>query len=195
MAGNAGISGRRITLGSVPGKVQIEVIQLGDSRYAAASAGAEFCIVPSTPILTDNGSQVVASGGALYQFYVNGNALGGFTSNNALRKDFDGTYSVKSVTQDGCMSPFSNVITHNQVLANEDPSRKIEISPNPVSEVLTLRIPEGEALERLEIMDSAGAGRITSKTLRTSVSQLPSGVYLLKVKTDRDTYSAKMVKL
>lgn len=195
VSGGASISGRRVTLGSVPGKVYIEVIQPGDSRYAAASAETEFCIVPPTPVLTDNGNQVVAGGGTLYQFFVNANPMGGFTSNNTFRKDFDGTYSVKSVTQDGCMSPSSNVITFNRVLANEDPLKKIEVNPNPVSDVLTLRIPEGEALEGLEIMDSAGAGRMTSKALRTTVSHLPSGIYLLKVKTDRDTYSAKMIKL
>lgn len=195
VSGNASLSGKRLTLGSVPGKVQIEVIQLGDSRYAAASAQTGFCIVPSTPVLTDNGSQVVASGGTLYQFFVNGNPVGGYTSNSTFRKDFDGTYSVKSVTQDGCMSVSSNVITFNRVLANEDPSVKIILSPNPVTDVLSVKIPEGEALEGLEIIDSAGGGRMTSKTLSTRVSHLPAGVYVLKVKTDRDTYSAKMVKL
>lgn len=195
VSGNAAISGKRVTLGAAPGKVHIEVIQPGDSRYAAASAGAEFCIVPATPVLTDNGNQVVAGGGTLYQFYVNGNPIGGYTSNNTFRKEFDGTYSVKNVTQDGCMSPSSNVITHNRVLVNEDPVKKIEIIPNPVSEVLTLKIPEGETLESVEIIDSAGGGRLTSKTLNTRVTHLPSGTYLLKVKTDRDTYSAKMMKL
>ncbi|MCY1378463.1 hypothetical protein D9M69_661020 [compost metagenome] len=81
------------------------------------------------------------------------------------------------------------------MLANEDPVKKIEIIPNPVSEVLTLKIPEGETLESVEIIDSAGGGRLTSKTLNTRVTHLPSGTYLLKVKTDRDTYSAKMMKL
>lgn len=195
VSGNAGISGKRMTLGAAPGKVHIEVIQLGDSRYAAASATAEFCIMPPTPVLTDNGSQVVAGGGTLYQFYVNGNPVGGYTSNNTFRKEFDGTYSVKSVTQDGCTSASSNVITHNRVLANEDAVMKIEVTPNPVTDVLTLKIPEGETLKNLEILDSAGGGRMTSKSLRTPVAQLPSGIYLLKVKTDRDTYSAKMVKL
>ncbi len=195
VSGNAGISGRRVTLGAVPGKVHIEVIQLGDSRYAAASAVAEFCIMPSTPVLTDNGNQVMAGGGTLYQFYVNGNPVGGYTSNNTFRKEFDGTYSVKSVTQDGCMSASSNVITHNRVLANEDPVMKIEVIPNPVTDVLTLKVPEGETLQKLEILDSAGGGRMTSENLRTPVAHLPSGIYLLKVKTDRDTYSAKMVKL
>lgn len=195
VSGNASISGKRLTLGSVPGKIHIEVIQLGDSRYAAASALAEFCIVPPTPVLTDNGSQVVAGGGTLYQFFVNGNPVGGYTTNNTFRKDFDGTYSVKSVTQDGCMSVSSNIITFNRVLANEDPAGKIKVSPNPVTDVLSIRIPEGEALEGLEIMDSAGGGRMTSKVLDTRVSHLPSGIYVLKVKTDRDTYSAKMIKL
>lgn len=195
VSGNAAISGRRVTLGSVPGKVHVEVIQPGDSRYASASARAEFCIVPATPVLTDNGSQVVASGGTLYQFYVNGNPMGGYTTTTTFRKEFDGTYSVKSVTQDGCASLSSNVITYNRVLANEDPQKKVEVNPNPVNDVLSLKIPEGEALELLEIIDSVGSGRMNAKTLRTTVSHLPSGIYLLKVKTDKDTYSAKMVKL
>jgi len=195
VSGNAGLSGKRVTLGSAPGKVHIEVIQLGDSRYAAASAQAEFCIVPGTPVLTDNGTQVVAGGGALYQFFVNGNPVGGYTTNTTFRKDFDGTYSVKAVTQDGCMSASSNVITFNRVLAKEDPVKRVAVNPNPVTDVLTIGIPEGEVLEKLEIIDNGGAGRMTSKTLQTRVNHLPSGVYLLNVKTDRDTYSAKMIKL
>ena len=194
-AGNATISGKRVTLGAAPGKVQVEVIQPGDSRYAAASAEAEFCIVPPTPVLTDNGNQVVASGGALYQFFVNGNPMGGFTANTTFRKEFDGTYSVKTVTQDGCMSPSSNVITFNRVLANEQSFSAVQVLPNPVHDLLTLKIPEGEKLEKVEIRDSAGGARFTSATLQTAVSHLPSGLYLLKVKTDRDTYTTKMVKL
>lgn len=192
---NASISANRVTLGSVPGKVGVKVFQVGNSKYAAASTESEFCINPATPILTDNGNTVRASGGTLYQFYVNGNPSGGFTTNATLEKRWDGTYSVQNVTQDGCRSGFSNVITNNTVLANEDPLKKISLLPNPVAEILTVSIPEDDNFEMLEIFNSLGVFQMNSKKQETNVRSLSSGVYVVNVKTDKGSYSTKMVKL
>jgi bacillolysin len=192
---NASISGNRVTLGNTPGKVGVKVFQVGNAKYAAATAEAEFCITPPTPVLSDNGNTVRASGGTLYQFYVNGNPTGGFTNNPTLEKRWDGTYSVQNVTQDGCASGFSNVIVNNTVLANENTQKKIIILPNPVSEVLKVTVPEDDTFEALEIYSSAGAWQMSSKSLEVGVKELASGVYVLKVQTDKGSYSIKMVKL
>lgn len=192
---NASISANRVTLGSVPGKVGVKVFQVGNSKYAAASIESEFCINPAIPVLTDNGNTVRASGGTLYQFYVNGNPSGGFTTNATLEKRWDGTYSVQNVTQDGCRSGFSNVITNNTILANEDPLKKISLLPNPVGEILTVSIPEDDNFEMLEIFNSLGVFQMNSKKQETNVRSLSSGVYMVNVKTDKGSYSTKMVKL
>jgi hypothetical protein len=112
-----------------------------------------------------------------------------------IERKWDVTYSVQNVTQDGCRSDFSNVITNNTILANEGPPKKIVLLSNPVGEVLAVSIREDDNFEALEIFNSTGVFQMNSKTQEVNVKSLSSGVYVLKVKTDNGAYSTKMVKL
>ncbi len=194
VSGDASINGKTLTLGSTPGKVTLRVIQVGDSKYASATAEVVFCISPTTPSLTNGSTSVTASGGTLYQFYINNNPVGGQTTNKTLSKDFGGVYTVRSVTADGCVSLASNAISA-AVLANEPLTVKsINIAPNPVEEYLNVTIPADEKLVAMEILDNSGKTIITSNKLSENVKSLSSGQYILKVQTDQNTYSLKMLK-
>jgi bacillolysin len=136
----------------------------------------------------------LASGGTLYQFYVNNNPIGGQTASTTLKKDFGGVYTVKNVTSDGCFSAVSNAISAS-VLANEPViSQKMTVAPNPVEDNLNLILPENEKLILMEILDNTG--KVWKKSTKTneSVKNLSSGQYIIKVKTNQQTYSSKIIK-
>ncbi|MCP9764698.1 M4 family metallopeptidase [Lacihabitans soyangensis] len=194
VSGDATINGKIVTLGSTPGKVTIRAIQVGDAKYASTTADVVFCITPPTPRLTDGSTSVTASGGTLYQFYVNNNPVGGQTTNNTFSKDFGGVYTVRNVTADGCASLASNAISA-AVLANEPVNAKsINIAPNPVEEFINLTIPADEKLVAMEILDNSGKSIRCSTKITENVKSLSSGQYILKVQTDKNTYSLKMLK-
>lgn len=194
VSGDATIVGKTITLGSTPGKVTIRAIQLGDAKFSGTTSDVVFCISPVTPRLMENTTAVVASGGSLYQFFVNNNPIGGQTTNTSLIKDFGGVYTVKNVTADGCFSAASNSISAT-VLANEPlKNQLVKVAPNPVDDHVNLILPEGEKLIWMEIMDNSG--KLLKKTTKSteSIKGFSSGQYLLKVKTNHEVYSLKIQK-
>jgi bacillolysin len=181
-------------LGSTPGKVTIRAIQLGDAKFTGATSDVIFCISPATPRLTENTTAVVASGGSLYQFFVNNNPIGGQTTNTTLIKDFGGVYTVKNVTADGCFSAASNSISAT-VLSNEPViGQLVKVAPNPVEDHVNLILPEGEKLIWMEILDNTG--KLLKKTTKSTenIKAWSSGQYLLKVKTNQEVYSLKILK-
>ncbi|HLO46554.1 MAG TPA: M4 family metallopeptidase [Leadbetterella sp.] len=194
VSGDATVNGKTVTLGSIPGKVTLRAIQVGDAKYASATAEVVFCIVPPTPSLSDATIAVTASGGTLYQFFVNNNPIGGQTSNNTLKKDFGGVYTVKSVTSDGCLSASSNAISA-AVLATEPKTvPKINLAPNPIEDQINLILPAGETLIEMELVDNLGKSVLRSTKTNENVKGISTGQYVLKVQTAQNTYSLKLIK-
>jgi hypothetical protein len=144
--------------------------------------------------LTENTTSVIASGGSLYQFFVNNNPVGGQTTNTTLTKDFGGVYTVKNVTADGCFSTASNAISAT-VLANEPHNNQVVVvAPNPVDDNINLILQEGEKLIWMEIMDNSGKVLKRSTKSNENIKGFSSGQYLLKVKTSNEIYSLKILK-
>jgi bacillolysin len=194
VSGDASINGKMVVLGPTPGKVTVRAIQVGDSKYAGATADVTFCITPATPKLTDNGTSVVASGGTLYQFFVNNNPIGGQTTSTTLKKDFGGVYSVKNVTGDGCFSASSNAISMAVLASEPILTQKVIAAPNPVEDNLNLILPENEKLILMEILDNSGKVLKKSTKVNESVKSLSSGQYIINVQTNLQTYSLKIIK-
>ena len=194
VSGDATINGKTVTLGNTPGKVTIRAFQVGDSKYVGASADVTFCISPATPTLKDNGTSVTASGGSLYQFFVNNSVVNGFTNNPTLKKDFVGAYTVSSVTSDGCYSGISNAIGVSALGLEPTSSMQVLVMPNPVEDQLNVKIPDGEVFKSLKILDNTGREVFESKISNPNIKQMTAGQYLLKVVTDANTYPIKMIK-
>jgi hypothetical protein len=101
---------------------------------------------------------------------------------------------VKNVTADGCFSAASNSISAT-VLSNEPvKDQLVKVAPNPVEDHVNLILPEGEKLIWMEIMDNTG--KLLKKTTKSTenIKAFSSGQYLLKVKTNREVYSLKILK-
>jgi bacillolysin len=193
-SGDATISGTTIKLGNTPGKVTIQVIQLGNSQYSESSAQVSFCIVPPKPSLVDNGTTVTASGGTMYQFYINNSPIGGQTTNPTFKKDFVGSYAVRNVTADGCLSDFSNLIGVT-ALANEPLNApQVNVWPNPTEEKLFYETPNNEKLIKAVLFDQNGKALIESLTNQMLLKDISTGVYLLSINTELGSYSVKVIR-
>jgi hypothetical protein len=194
ISGDAVLNNNRITLGNTPGKVVLRIFQIGSNLYSPASIDISFCILPPTPNLLDNGQNVTASGGTVYQFYVNNTPRGGQTTNPVFKKDFIGTYSVRNVTSDGCFSPFSNVINAGALSSVPLVENELLISPNPVDDVLNFSLPEDEVLKSGRILDIQGKIVKDLNKNRQTVEDLKPGMYFLNVDTDTKQYKSKFIK-
>jgi bacillolysin len=200
LAGDATIGGKTLSVGSNPGKILIRVTQQGDAKYSAASADVTFCINPPAPTLKDNNLTVLATstltGNFLFQYYVNNNAVGGQTTKNEFKKDFAGSYTVKAVTTDGCFSAFSNSIGLGKALGTEPKNESflLKISPNPVVDKIKFSLPDNEIFKNLDLLDGSGKLLFKTQDINKDYSQLVTGVYYIKVYTNKNSYSAKVVK-
>lgn len=195
VSGDAVIQGNTLKLGNTPGKVNIKAFQTGTELFAAASAEQTFCIMPNTPSIISSNNSLIASGGSTYQWYVNESPLGGQTTSNTIKTEFQGSYSVKSITIDGCFSNFSNAI--GVVATSNEPILKNEIKlyPNPLNNRLKIELSDNsEIIQKVEFVNANGQAIKTSSLNNIPVDDLRAGIYLVKVKTNKGLKTFKLVK-
>ncbi|MGL4632064.1 MAG: M4 family metallopeptidase, partial [Leadbetterella sp.] len=192
--GKATLTGNTLRLGDVPGQIVVRATQVGNTSFESAFIDQTFCIQPNTPQLSDRGTSVQATnGGPLYQFYVNGSALGGVTNNATLQKSIGGQYTVRSFTTDGCSSASSNAVG-TLVLSNNPSYGTVRISPNPSSDEIKISLPSGETIENVQLINSLGQPVVSSTSKNISIKHLSSGSYLARVKTNKNVYTRKVLK-
>jgi aminopeptidase N len=87
----------------------------------------------------------------------------------------------------------NSVVTKTVVL----PNREMRIFPNPVVNELTIELNQGEKIVSLVIIDINGKVAKQLENLQTNkigLGDLPGGVYLLRIKTDKSTYTESFIK-
>lgn len=85
---------------------------------------------------------------------------------------------------------FSNALSVNDVFLQD-----LKIYPNPVEDVVHISV-QNNTIEQLTVID--GNGRVilekNDKVDQINLSQLPSGLYLLQIKTEKGSISKKIIK-
>ncbi|MGR3810227.1 M4 family metallopeptidase [Jiulongibacter sp. NS-SX5] len=193
ISGDAQISGNRLVLGNTPGKVTIQAFQTGNGEFTSANAEQTFCINPSATTISQNGDRIVANGSGMFQWFINGNEIGGVTSDNFITTERNGSYQVQAATQDGCFSGLSNAINIERLLSAEK-ENLVTVFPNPSSDHISLVLNNHEELISAKISDTAGKELKVFNSVKTDVSSLPSGSYLIKLKTNLREGIVKFVK-
>lgn len=78
-----------------------------------------------------------------------------------------------------------------------DISKTLSVFPNPATNFISIRLENGEEIKSLGIYDLGGRkvrDVNTSQEETISIEALKQGIYILRVETDENLYSAKMVK-
>ncbi len=116
---------------------------------------------------------LVASKGASFQWYQNGNPIAGAT-NKYFMPAKRGLYSVEATDRYNCSSKSETVYY--------TPKNKIVISPNPAQSFITLQVTTDDG-SQIVILDLYGNRRIqvaaTGNNQRVSVANLTTGTYVL----------------
>jgi hypothetical protein len=126
------------------------------------------------------------------QWYVNGEAIPGATG-SSFEADQPGLYAVR-VSIDGCTYVGE---TEHIVTGIESIFRSMKIYPNPVRDELIVEIPEARQSTQLVLFNMLGQVCDTSEILQHGVidmSDLPGGVYTIKITHGNQVMTKKIVK-
>lgn len=158
---------------------------------------------PPTPTITMQGSQLVSSAAAGYQWYLDGNPIAGATQQSILPPS-SGAYIVEVFGTDGCAAisePF--VLNLTGTSDPEDISATMRAFPNPTTGALQLEMDndiQGELA--IEVRNALGQAvlrqQVEKRTERLSVpldlAGLPDGLYVVNVEHEAYRGVKKVVK-
>ncbi|WES97965.1 T9SS type A sorting domain-containing protein [Chryseobacterium arthrosphaerae] len=68
------------------------------------------------------------------------------------------------------------------------------VYPNPIKDIINITLNPNEKLEYAELFDVSGKLLRKIYTVKSDVSDLETGVYFLKTKTNRESYQTKLIK-
>lgn len=149
---------------------------------------------PTAPVITDNVGTLESSQlGSGNQWYLNGVAIGGAT-NDTYSPTQGGSYTVVYTDANGCTATSSAIIS---TVGIEDETISFSIYPNPVIEKLI--IDAGTSVKAtIKIVDLSGRMVITTKMNQAlqqiDLSNLASGVYMIKIEYGDKSITRKIVK-
>lgn len=102
-------------------------------------------------------------------------------------------YRLKQTDRDGKFS-YSKVVTLNFKRATF-----ITLSPNPAQDNLTVKLPAGQDVKAITIVDASGRrirqeAAFSGSAINVSVRGLSKGIYMLRVEGGQRTYHVKFMK-
>ncbi len=113
-----------------------------------------------------------------------------FLASNAILVEFESDDSL-------CDEGWSFTYTASKTAVEESSARTWQLFPNPAREQLYIR-SEGEALGEIHLIDLCGRCLYRTKCQESEtvldVSQLPKGLYLIRIGNERASYTDKFVK-
>ncbi len=104
-------------------------------------------------------------------------------------------FIIDSFTQDAMEIDYVRVYQSEPSSIKEEASSiGIDVYPNPISDMLTIKISEGNQLEHAVLINALGqtVKHITSNQF--SLANISSGSYVLKIKTALGTFNKKVIK-
>jgi hypothetical protein len=162
------------------GAYTVKVTNAGNCSATSSATTVTLTTAPSKPVITRNGSDLSSDATAGNQWFAEGVAISGATS-QTFRPSASGNYSVR-VTQNGCNSlPSDNYYFLITAITDPNaPEHKVLVFPNPVQDKVYIT-NNTTASVQVQVFD------ITGKQL-TSVNLLPGAHYLPAIKWSKGTY-------
>ncbi len=158
---------------------------------ATASSTVAASTAATTPIVSNTDNTLsTATGSATYQWYFNGNVIAGATTNTYVATQ-NGSYTVEITDANGC---FAESVAAN-VTSVGIPSiadLRIELFPNPTNGILFIQAANVESAELFSL-----EGRLLLSQQATNnldLTTLPSGMYIIRVRTAQGTGVSRVIK-
>ncbi len=188
LGGPATIEGNTLTILGA-GQIEIQASQPGDLEYnPAPSITRSFCAIPLQPTITgtylSDSAELESSAPNGNQWYVDGNLIDGATG-QIYNTTQDGLYTV-IVDVNGCVSEESEGYQLTGVSVDELGFENIAMYPNPATNNQPIYLQGLPHDANVQCIDMAGRTiRNISARDHWVLSGLNSGIYLIKITTDR----------
>ncbi len=155
--------------------------------------------LPVTPIIIQNGNNFISNYPSGNQWFYNSSLIQDGINQTYTPKQ-DGYYYV-IVTQNGCKSDTSNVLSNFSVGVNNNYfETNYNIYPNPSKSIITI-VNSNQKILNIKIIDILGNTLFTSdshiypsESSNINISSFPNGVYYIILNTESNIYQRKIVK-
>jgi hypothetical protein len=183
--------------GQLAGNYYLTVTDLGNCTASSNRIAIHVYSLPPVSISV-NGDTLTAYNAVSYQWYLNGNAISGATSNTYIAEQ-TGNYTVAVTDANGCMATSSNVnieVTGIATVLNEE---ELRVYPNPL-EFGRWNIACGNSFigSNVEVFDNNGRlvykSEITDRKSAIDL-EIAHGVYMMRVSSEKKTITLKLIKL
>ncbi len=152
--------------------------------------------LPPTPTITLTGDSLVSSATSGNQWFLNGNAIQGATS-QILVPSSNGSYQVRVTDLNNCTSQLSNTFNVTWVGTEQISDMKtLSVFPNPTTGILTITASSFMTNDfEITIFDSFGRKLIKKQNSRIiDLTRFENGIYYLTIKSiNGDMISKKIV--
>ena len=140
---------------------------------------------------------LISSGFSSYQWFLNANPIEGATDSVHFFTS-NGTFYVLATDANGC-SGTSNTIEVTTVSIDQSFVQETEVFPNPFSDLIILHTKHFQAPTPFGIFSITGqlmaSGMINGITTTIPTSELKSGMYNLRILSDRKLLNYKVIKM
>jgi hypothetical protein len=169
------------------GSISLDTYQIGDTTIIPAPSSTGTIVIHSAAIDYIND-----------QFYLN---IGNYSSFGigiiaSLAGDSLGTYAT-GINPEGIAIDYR---TPNGISPKSNGVTNLTVTPNPVSDVLTITFTGDETVGEIRIFDITGRNVLTRtvnesmKNVRISCKDFPSGIYMLSASAGKEIFSRKFIK-
>lgn len=168
-----------------------------------AFGGIEITVYePVVPSITLDGNTLTSTEATFYQWYQDGMAIAD-TDNQQFTITTPGEYYVGTVDSNGCFGNSNVILVETVNTQNLAGVNEFSIFPNPVSELLYAKLDLVENMDfRIEVISPEGKilkeeERSFSKNdfIEMNISNIPAGVYFLKLTNDNGNIIRRFIKL
>ncbi len=185
---------------STPGTYTVDLIVRNAYGPSGATRTNYITVVanPQTPYVIVNGFWLTSSiATAGYQWYLNGTIINGATLQSYAATQ-DGFYTVELSNSAGCMSRSNPEYVNITSVKDISEQSEIMVSPNPAANHFTVsHLPDG--FSGFELTDITGKklfvenNFIRNNTLNVSTINLISGIYFIKIFSEKRSVEKKIV--
>ncbi|HTH54966.1 MAG TPA: T9SS type A sorting domain-containing protein [Cyclobacteriaceae bacterium] len=158
--------------------------------------------VPTIPTITSSSDTLYSSQKTDNQWYKNGQPISGATQRFYVVKE-SGDYSVQTIDPNGCSGTSDSKVM--VVTAIHEENETSSVFPNPTHDLISISWDAANdgALQGIHIFDSRGLTVFSSEDNKAilqadektiSMGSMSSGLYVLKLVSDKGTRSIKIVK-
>jgi len=148
----------------------------------------------SQPTITQMGNMLFSTAASAYQWNLNGNPINGATGQLYVPL-VSGAYSVTITNANGCSATSDTIDVVITGIELTEYNKTINVYPNPATDNITIESPQQAVIEISNIQGQL-IKTLAANSNKTSVdvSAFPSGMYFVKVKTEKGVAVKKFVK-